>query len=230
MSTTDPASSAIGDLDALETAGLAAFQLARLARRRRDGSHRVSGPEARPGADRPGTLESTRSGRQEGVWQRFNAVKSALEGAFDAAKTRVDRPVAAADAIDVSRPGTPRPKLGHLHPLTQTANELIDLFGRFGFTVARGPEVEDDFHNFDALNIPPSTRRAIRSTTSTCRADSCSARKQPHPDSRDGESAAPGARDRDRSGLSPRRGGRDALVHVPPDRGLMVEPGVTRPT
>ncbi len=48
-----------------------------------------------------------------------------------------------------------RPKLGHRHPLTQTADELIDIFGRFGFAVARGPEVEDVRHNFDALNIPP---------------------------------------------------------------------------
>ncbi len=40
--------------------------------------------------------------------------------------------------------------------MTQTADELIDLFGRFGFAVARGPEVEDVRHNFDALNIPPS--------------------------------------------------------------------------
>ena len=49
-----------------------------------------------------------------------------------------------------------RPRLGHRHPLTQTADELIDLFGRFGFAVARGPEVEDVRHNFEALNIPPS--------------------------------------------------------------------------
>ena len=47
------------------------------------------------------------------------------------------------------------PKLGHRHPLTQTADELIDIFGRFGFAVARGPEVEDVRHNFEALNIPP---------------------------------------------------------------------------
>jgi len=40
--------------------------------------------------------------------------------------------------------------------LTQTSDELIDLFGRFGFAVARGPEIEDTYHNFDALNIPPS--------------------------------------------------------------------------
>ena len=87
--------------------------------------------------------------------QRFNALKSALDAALEAAQARVARPETVADAIDVSRPGLPRPKIGHLHPLTQTANELIDLFGRFGFTVARGPEVEDSFHNFDALNIPP---------------------------------------------------------------------------
>jgi phenylalanyl-tRNA synthetase alpha chain len=55
--------------------------------------------------------------------------------------------------IDVTLPGL-RPRLGHRHPLTQTAEELIDLFGRFGFDVARGPEVEDVRHNFDALNIP----------------------------------------------------------------------------
>ncbi len=61
----------------------------------------------------------------------------------------------AAGAIDVTLPGNV-PRLGHRHPLTQTADELIDLFGRFGFSVARGPEVEDIHHNFDALNIPPS--------------------------------------------------------------------------
>ena len=73
-----------------------------------------------------------------------------------------------------------RPRLGHRHPLTQTADELIDLFGRFGFSVARGPEVEDVLHNFEALNIPPthpardpldnfyiSDRAMLRSQTST---------------------------------------------------------------
>jgi phenylalanyl-tRNA synthetase alpha chain len=88
--------------------------------------------------------------------QQFNAVKKALEAAWEAATARVDRPEAAASGLDVTRPGTPRPRLGHRHPLTRTADELIDLFGRLGFGVARGPEVEDVFHNFEALNIPPS--------------------------------------------------------------------------
>ena len=84
----------------------------------------------------------------------FNAVKRSLEAACESAKARVDRPKAVAGGIDVSLPGSPVPRLGHRHPLTQTAEELIDLFGRFGFSVARGPEVEDTFHNFEALNIP----------------------------------------------------------------------------
>ncbi|MEX1225006.1 MAG: phenylalanine--tRNA ligase subunit alpha, partial [Pirellulales bacterium] len=44
--------------------------------------------------------------------------------------------------------------LGHVHPLTQTIEELKDLMGRLGFSVTEGPEVEDDWHNFEALNIP----------------------------------------------------------------------------
>jgi phenylalanyl-tRNA synthetase alpha chain len=85
--------------------------------------------------------------------QRFNRVKQALESALEAARSRLDRRVVAAGSIDVTLPGV-IPKLGHRHPLSQTADELIDLFGRFGFEVARGPEVEDIHHNFDALNFP----------------------------------------------------------------------------
>src|SRR5262249_5476764 len=94
------------------------------------------------------------AGRSYG--QRFPAVKQARGGAWEAARERAERPsTGPADAIDVTLPGVGT-RLGHRHPLTQTADELIDLFGRFGFAVARGPEVEDIHHNFDALNIPPS--------------------------------------------------------------------------
>jgi len=48
-----------------------------------------------------------------------------------------------------------RPRLGHVHPITQTIEEMKDIMGRLGFTVAEGPEVEDVWHNFEALNIPP---------------------------------------------------------------------------
>ncbi|WP_165243885.1 phenylalanine--tRNA ligase subunit alpha [Paludisphaera soli] len=86
--------------------------------------------------------------------RRFNGVKQALEAALDAARARVERRAVAAGGVDVTLAGV-APRLGHRHPLSQTADELIDIFGRFGFAVARGPEVEDVRHNFDALNIPP---------------------------------------------------------------------------
>lgn len=86
--------------------------------------------------------------------QRFNGVKQALEAACDAAQARLRGRTVVGDGIDVTLPGIV-PRLGHRHPLSQTADELIDIFGRLGFAVARGPEVEDVHHNFDALNIPP---------------------------------------------------------------------------
>lgn len=55
---------------------------------------------------------------------------------------------------DVTQPGMP-PRLGRVHILSQTMNQLIDVFARMGFDVARGPEIEDEHHNFIALNIPP---------------------------------------------------------------------------
>jgi len=55
--------------------------------------------------------------------------------------------------VDVTLPGR-RPKLGHLHVITQTINEICDIFGRMGFEVVYGREVEDEWHNFTALNMP----------------------------------------------------------------------------
>ena len=59
-----------------------------------------------------------------------------------------------AEALDITLPGTSR-RIGHVHPITRTTDELIEAFARLGFAVADGPEIEDCYHNFDALNIPP---------------------------------------------------------------------------
>ncbi len=87
--------------------------------------------------------------------QRFNAVKTALEESCELARARVESGSAgsASADVDLTVPGT-TPGFGRRHPLTQTAEELIDIFGRMGFSLARGPEIEDTFHNFVALNIP----------------------------------------------------------------------------
>lgn len=87
------------------------------------------------------------------VGQRFNEVKDKVESLLSARQKALDRPKRAAGAIDVTLPG-PAPRLGSLHPITQTMEEFKDIMGRFGFSAVEGPEVEDEFHNFTALNIP----------------------------------------------------------------------------
>lgn len=60
----------------------------------------------------------------------------------------------ASERLDVTLP--PRPEsLGRIHPISQTVDEVIAIFGEMGFAVAEGPDIEDDWHNFTALNIPP---------------------------------------------------------------------------
>jgi phenylalanyl-tRNA synthetase alpha chain len=59
-----------------------------------------------------------------------------------------------AEAVDVTLPGVPLPK-GHLHPSVRVVDEVVDFFVGLGYRVAEGPEVETDYYNFTALNIPP---------------------------------------------------------------------------
>lgn len=90
--------------------------------------------------------------------QALNAVKTAVAEAIESKK--VDLEEAALDArlaeesIDVSLPIRSEAE-GRLHPITQTIDEAITILGEMGFVVVEGPEIEDDFHNFTALNIPP---------------------------------------------------------------------------
>jgi len=90
--------------------------------------------------------------------QRMNEVKNLLTQAFDERKAALESSTeATVVGVDVTEPGRldlSNYKIGSHHIITQTVNELTDLFARMGFAVADGPEVEDDFHNFDALNIP----------------------------------------------------------------------------
>lgn len=89
--------------------------------------------------------------------KHFNEVKQAIEAAQEAAEARLSAGGAkkAGPAFDHTVPGTPL-VLGHLHPIAQTIGELKEIMGRLGFAVADGPEIEDEWHNFEALNIPAS--------------------------------------------------------------------------
>jgi phenylalanyl-tRNA synthetase alpha chain len=88
---------------------------------------------------------------------RINEAKGRLEAALERrrqelAEARLARQLAA-DALDVSLPGR-GPAVGGLHPITRTVQRIEALFHSLGFAVADGPEIEDDFHNFTALNTP----------------------------------------------------------------------------
>ena len=88
--------------------------------------------------------------------KKFNEVKNAIDQAFDAAQARLESaPAKKKDGaqFDITLPGLPQ-RLGRLHPITQTIDELKDIMGRLGFTATDGPEIEDEHHNFEALNIP----------------------------------------------------------------------------
>jgi phenylalanyl-tRNA synthetase alpha chain len=89
--------------------------------------------------------------------QRYNALKDAVSEALARRKAELDAQALehrlAAERIDVTMPVRPMPD-GRIHPVSQVAEEIIAIFGDMGFAVAEGPDVEDDFHNFGALNFP----------------------------------------------------------------------------
>lgn len=89
--------------------------------------------------------------------QEINKVKQAIQQLLEERKLVLNEEQInaklAAEKIDVTLPGRGLEK-GGLHPVTLTMNRIEKMFGKLGFDIAVGPEVEDDFHNFEALNIP----------------------------------------------------------------------------
>ncbi len=87
----------------------------------------------------------------------INDAKSALATAIDARRAALEEQRVAAqlaaEALDITLPGRGEPP-GRLHPVTRTLRRMLAILGHAGFEVHTGPEVEDDFHNFTALNIP----------------------------------------------------------------------------
>jgi phenylalanyl-tRNA synthetase alpha chain len=84
--------------------------------------------------------------------QARTAVTAALEQRGE--KVRAERESESLSTIDISLPGTPH-EIGALHPLTQMWQRSIEIFRRMGFALADGPDIEDEWHCFDALNTPP---------------------------------------------------------------------------
>ena len=128
------------DLDALDRARVAAL--------------------GRKGAitERMKRLRDLEAGARKAVSARLNALKDEIAEALESrqavlAETAVEARLAA-EGVDVSL--TPRPEAeGRIHPVSQVLDEIVAIFADMGFAIAEGPDIEDDFHNFSALNIPP---------------------------------------------------------------------------
>ena len=100
--------------------------------------------------------------------KRINEAKAALQALLEDRRATLEKERLSAalerERVDVTLPGR-REHRGGTHPITHTMDRIADYFGQIGFEVAEGPEVEDDFHNFEALNIPPShPARAMQDT------------------------------------------------------------------
>ena len=90
--------------------------------------------------------------------QRFNALKNTVTEIIEARKTLLESAGINArmieEKIDVTLPARPEHQ-GSVHPISQTIDEVISIFGEMGYAVAEGPDIEEDWYNFTALNIPP---------------------------------------------------------------------------
>jgi phenylalanyl-tRNA synthetase alpha chain len=90
--------------------------------------------------------------------QALNAIRDAVNAAIEARKTALEDAELdqrlATETIDITLPIRPE-REGRIHPISQTIDEVVSIFGEMGFTVAEGPDIETDWHNFTALNIPP---------------------------------------------------------------------------
>ncbi len=104
------------------------------------------------------TLGTLAPEERKAAGESINRVRDAIGDAMSSRKTELASKALdaqlAAEAIDVTLPGTDV-SVGSIHPVSRTLERIADIFGRLGYDLADGPEIEDDWHNFEALNFPP---------------------------------------------------------------------------
>ena len=103
------------------------------------------------------TLGTLSADERPAAGQKINDAKGQVEQAINARRSDLERIAIearlASESIDVTLPGRGQ-ELGGLHPVTRTLQRIEDFFASAGYSVEQGPEIEDDYHNFEALNIP----------------------------------------------------------------------------
>src|SRR6185295_8733685 len=100
------------------------------------------------------TLKSLPAEERRAFGAGVNALKSEIESALAERKTTLEASRPPAGAVDVTLPGRER-AAGRIHPLMRVRQDVEDIFSRMGYEILKGPEVEEDYFNFEALNMPP---------------------------------------------------------------------------
>ena len=98
-------------------------------------------------------LRSVPNSEKREVGQLLNNLRTSAEAKFSAFKDELETTDASSEKIDFSRPGDAS-GIGAHHPLSLVRSEIIQIFARIGYSISEGPEIEDDWHNFSALNFP----------------------------------------------------------------------------
>lgn len=101
-----------------------------------------------------GELKSVPNEQKKEVGKLLNDLRLHAESTFETAKDQLETTTNTKSQLDFSRPGEFLP-VGSHHPISTIKNEIVEIFNRIGYTVSEGPEIEDDWHNFSALNFPP---------------------------------------------------------------------------
>jgi len=101
-----------------------------------------------------GELKSVPNEEKREVGQLLNNLRLHAETKFTAFKEQLETAASSDSSLDLSRPGDVD-EIGSRHPLSLVRSEIIEIFERIGYAVSEGPEIEDDWHNFSALNFPP---------------------------------------------------------------------------
>src|SRR5690554_6372051 len=103
------------------------------------------------------TLGKLSAEERPAAGQKINEAKGQVEQAINARRADLEKAAIearlASESIDVTLPGRGQ-DLGGLHPVTRTLQRIEEIFARAGYSVEQGPEIEDDYHNFEALNVP----------------------------------------------------------------------------
>jgi phenylalanyl-tRNA synthetase alpha chain len=98
-------------------------------------------------------VKSATSEQKKALGKSANELKKEVEAAVAERATALAATRRPANAVDITLPGRV-PQLGYRHPLSLVRDEVIEIFTRLGYQVLEGPEIEDDYHNFEALNMP----------------------------------------------------------------------------